>query len=86
MIVTFHLESNSPAVSNIDHPGVFFSSLDQDFRSGGGKFFEFEARVLVGTMFAPHDRENAQLSEIRFPAQDHFDSFVLFLCYAVATD
>ena len=80
MIVALHLEGDCPTIPDIDHTGVFFSRLHENFRSSGRKFLQFESGVLVGTMFAPHHRKNAQLCEIRFSAQDRLDTVVLFLC------
>ena len=38
MIVGFDLERDRPAVTDIDHAGVFFACLHQNVWAGGGKF------------------------------------------------
>jgi hypothetical protein len=32
VIMAFHFESDRPAVTDIDHPGVFFARFDQNVR------------------------------------------------------
>ena len=75
MIVAFYLESDGPAIADVDHAGIFFAGLDQNIRSRGGKFFEFFARILVGAVLAPHDRENSKLGKVRVAPEDGFDAF-----------
>ncbi len=78
MIVALDLEGDGPAVTDIDHAGVFFARFDQDIRSGGRKFFEFLSGILVGAVLAPHNREDAELGEIWFPSEDFLDALEFF--------
>ena len=74
MIVAFDLERDRPAVADIDHAGVFFAGFDQDVWPGGGEFLQLSPRVLVGAVLAPHDREDAELGEVRFAPEDLLDA------------
>ena len=64
MVVTFHFESHRPIIADIDHPGIFLSGPHQHPIATGGKFPQFELRILVGTMLAPHDRKTP--SSVKF--------------------
>ena len=70
VIVRFHLEGDAPAVADVDDAGVFLARLDQHARAGRGKFAQFEPRIFVGAMLAPHDGKDAQLGEIRLALED----------------
>ena len=83
VVVAFDLECDRPAVADVDHAGVFFACLDQNVRAGGRKFFQLSARIFVGAMLAPHDREDPQLGEVRFAAENFFDALVFFRREAV---
>ncbi len=70
------LERDRPPIADVDDPGVFFPCFDQNVWPGGGKFLQLFPRVLVGTMLAPHDRENPELGEVRFAPENFFDPLV----------
>jgi hypothetical protein len=74
MIVALHLECDGPAIADIDDSSVLLARFDENVRAARRKFFEFFARVFIGTVLAPHDRENAELSEVRFASEDFFDA------------
>ena len=78
VIVALDLERDRPAVADIDHAGVFFARPNENVRAGRRKFLQFAPRIFVGAMLAPHDRENPQLGEIRFAAENFLDAFVFF--------
>src|SRR5215510_8281921 len=67
MIVAFHLERHSPAIADVDHSSVFLSRLNQNLRIRRGKLLKFEPGVLVGAMFAPHNRKHP--SSVKFGAR-----------------
>ena len=77
VIVAFDLERNRPAVPDIDHAGIFFARPNENVRPGCRKFFQLAPRIFVGTMLAPHDRENSQLGKIRCASENFHDAFVL---------
>ena len=74
VVVRFHLEGDAPAVADVDHAGVFLARLDQHARAGSGELAQLEPRVLIGAVLAPHDREDAQLGEVRLTAEDGLDA------------
>jgi hypothetical protein len=73
MIVTLHFERDCPAIANIDNSGILFAGFDQNVWAGGGKFFQFFPGIFVRAVFAPHDRENSKLGEVRLATEDFFD-------------
>ena len=76
VIVTFDLERDRPAIADIDNARIFFARLHENVRSGGRKFLQLFARIFVGTMLAPHHRENPELGEVRFAPENFFDALV----------
>jgi len=86
MIVALHLERDGPAVADIHNARIFFAGLDQNIWSGGRKLLQFSLRIFVRAMLAPHDRENSQLSEVRFATEDFLDPLELFRREAVPLD
>jgi hypothetical protein len=83
VIVALDFERDRPAIADIDNTGVFFARFDQNVRPGGGKFLQFFSRIFVRAVLAPHDRENAELGEVRFTPEDFFDALEFFRCKAV---
>ncbi len=77
VIVALHLERHRPAIADIDHARILLARLDEDSRPGCWKFAQLLAGILVGTMLAPHHREDAQLREVRRPPEDRDDALVL---------
>ena len=86
MIVALDFERDCPAVTNVDHTRIFFAGFNQNIWADGWKFFQFFPGIFVRAMFAPHDRENSQLSEVRFATEDFFDPLELFRREAVLLD
>jgi hypothetical protein len=86
MIVRLDLESDRQSIANVNDAGVFFASADEDAGGFGGKSFEKRTRVLIGTMLAPHHREDAQLRVVRLAAQNAFDALILLGGEAVLLD
>src|SRR6516164_8312973 len=76
VIVAFHLERYSPAIADIEHPSVFLSRLNQNLGARRRKLLKFEPRVLIGAMFAPHNRKHPEFSEIRFSVQGALDALI----------
>ena len=54
----FDLEGASPAVADVDDAGVLTGPLYHQL-AARRQPFQMHARGLIGTMLAPHDRENA---------------------------
>ena len=57
--MALHFEGHSPAVTDIDDASILFTRFYQDTGACSRKFSELSARILLGTMFAPHDGEHA---------------------------
>ena len=74
MIVALDLERDRPAVADIDDPRVFLARFDENVRPARRKFLQLAPRIFVGAMLAPHDGENAELGEIRLPAENLLDA------------
>ena len=86
MIVAFDFERDGPAIANIDHAGIFFAGFNQNVRTGGGKFFQFFPRVLVGAMLAPHHREDPELGEVRLASENFLNPLEFVRSKAVLFD
>ena len=86
MIVTFHFERDCPAVANVDDTRIFFAGFHQNIWTDGGKFLQLFPGIFIRAMFAPHDRENSELGEIRFATENFFDPFELFWSKTVLLD
>ena len=74
MIVRLDLERNGEPVADINDAGVFFAGADQDFLRLGWEGFEQWTSVFVGTMLAPHHREDAEFGVVWFAAEDFLDT------------
>ena len=85
VVVAFHLEDGGLPVADIDHAGIFARTADNP-RSLGRQLLQMQPAALVGTMFRPHDREDAQFHEIGLPAQGVQNAFVFFGAEAVLFD
>jgi hypothetical protein len=68
VVVALHLKGNSPTVANVDYAGVLLSGFHEHFRTRRRKLLKLKPRILVGAMFAPHDRKHPKLGKIRVPA------------------
>ncbi len=77
VVVAFHLERHRQTVADVDDAGVLTRPL-QDVGTFGGKIFQIITRALITTVLRPHDRENAELGEVRRMAEDA-DDFLIFL-------
>src|SRR5438094_6877343 len=86
MIVRLDLECDGQSVADVDDAGVFFVRAGEDAFRLGRKSFEQRSGVLVGAMFAPHRRENAQFGVIRFAAEDFPDTREFLRSQAVFFD
>ena len=42
------------------------------------KFFQLESRIFVGAMLTPHDREDPELGEVWFAAEDFLNPLEFF--------
>ena len=83
--MALHLEDTGLAVTDIDDTGILARPLD-DFLARGRKFAQMRARGLVGTVFRPHDRENAQLNHVGRPAHTVEDDGVFLVIDTVFGD
>ena len=86
VVVAFHLEGDAPAVADVDDAGVFLARLDEHARAVGGEFPQFEARVFIRAVLAPHHGEDAQFGEVRRAAEDGLDARVFLGREAVLGD
>jgi hypothetical protein len=83
VVVRLDFESTGPTVSDIDDAGIFSRSL-QDALAARGQPLQMDARGFVGTMFAPHHAEDAELGERWFAfSKKLLDLFVFVRSKAV---
>src|SRR3982074_1912848 len=66
VIVALDFERDCPAVANIDDPGVFFASFNQDIWSARRKFLQFFSRIFVRAVLAPHHGKDSELGKVWF--------------------
>ena len=83
VIVRLHLESDGQIVSDVNDAGVFFSGADHDPVRAGRKGLQQRLGILIGAVFAPHHRENAQFRIGGNTTQYFQDIFVFFRCDSV---
>ena len=83
--MALHLEDHSLAVADVDHAGVLSWAADH-LGAGGGQAAEVFLGGLVGTMFVPHGREDAELGEAGFAAHDVEDALVFVGLDPVGSD
>src|SRR5438477_1176064 len=74
MIVRLNFECDREPVADVDDAGVLLARTDEYFLRPGREGFEQRSGALVGTMLAPHHREDAQLGVIRVAAEDFLDA------------
>ena len=76
VIVAFHLEDRGLAVADVDHAGVLARPLDHPRRLRR-QGLQPLLRGLVGAMLRPHDREDAELGQVRRAPHDPENPAVL---------
>ena len=69
VVVALHLEDGDLAVADVDHARVLARAV-HDPGGLGREFGEVDLRGLVGAVLAPHDREDAELDEVRRAAEN----------------
>src|SRR6185369_15944263 len=77
-----HLEDRRIAVADVDHPGILARALDHPRRLGR-ELLQVNARRFVRAMLRPHDREYAELDEVRLAAERLQDAAVFLVRKAV---
>ena len=85
VVVALDLEHHGEAVADVHDAGVLARAVD-DAGAFGGKLFQVLARALVAAVLRPHDREDAQLGEVRRASQKALDLGVLAVGQAVGVD
>ena len=85
VVVAFHLEDDGVAVADVDDAGVLARAADHPRRLGR-QGLQPLLRRLVRAVLGPHDREDAQLGQVRLAAHDLEDQLVLVGLDAVARD
>ena len=85
MVVALHLEDAGEPVADVDHPRILAGALD-DAAAGGRQAAQMHLGGLVGTVFVPHRREDAELGEARRAADQLQDAGVLVRLEAVFGD
>ena len=68
VVVALHLEDRRVAVADVDHAGILARAADHPRRLGR-KLLQVDARALVAAMLRPHDREDAELDQVRLAAE-----------------
>ena len=86
VIVALHFECHSPAVTDVDNPGILFARTDQHARTIRGEFAQLGLGIFIRTMFTPHHRENAQLGHVGVAPQDGSNAIILLGSDAVFCD
>src|SRR5215211_3609374 len=76
MVVRLHLERDRETVAQIDHARVL-PWAHQHARPLGGQLAQQLARVLVGTVLRPHEREDRELECVRLAPETPDDLLVL---------
>ena len=69
VVVALHLEDRDQTVADVDHARVLARAAHHPGRLGR-KLAEMDLRGFVGAVLAPHHREDAELDQVRRPAQD----------------
>ncbi len=85
MVVAFHLEDDAIAIANVHNTGIFAGALNNT-RAGCRECTQPLLRRLVGTMFIPHGRENAELREAWFASDQVEDTLIFVRLEAVGRD
>ena len=85
VVVALDLEDAGETLADIDDAGVLARPLD-DVGRVGWQGLQPPFRGFVRAVLGPHDREDAEFGEGRFPAHDGEDSLVLFGRQAVPGD
>ena len=76
MVVRLDLERHAQPVAHVDHSGVLLPGGDDDLGRLRGERLEQRPGVFVGAMLTPHHGEDAQLGEVRLPAENLEDVLV----------
>ena len=76
MVVRFDLEDRRQSLADIHRTGVLARAL-QHLRAARRQRLQMDARALVAAVFGPHDREDAELGQVRLAAQKLDDAVVL---------
>jgi len=82
VVVALHLEDRGEllaagAFADVDDAGIFAGAADHPRRLGR-QLFQMEARAFVAAMLGPHDREDAELDEVRL-APNRVQDALIFL-------
>ena len=85
MVVRFDLEDGREAVADVDRAGVLARPL-KHARAFGRQRLQMHARALVAAVLRPHDREQAELGQIRLAADELDDARVFVGRDAVALE
>ena len=83
--MAFHLENNGLAIPDVHDTCVFAGAAD-DLRAFGRQRAQPFLGRLIGTVFVPHGRENAQLGEAGFASDDLQDQLVFIGLEPVRVD
>ena len=69
VVVALHLEDRDQPVADVDHAGILARAADHP-GGLGRELAEVDLRGFVGAVLAPHHREDAELDQVRRPAED----------------
>ena len=85
VVVRLDLEDRRETVADVDGAGVLARPL-QHPRAGSRQLAQMAAGALVAAVLGPHDREDAELGQVRLAAQDVDHPAVLVARQAVRRD
>jgi hypothetical protein len=85
VVVALHLEDRGVAVADVDHPGILARALDHP-RRGRRQLLQMDPARFVRAMLRPHDREDAELDQVRLAPERLYDALIFFVGQAVFGD
>jgi hypothetical protein len=85
VVVALHLEDRGLIVADVDHAGILAGPADHPGR-GRRQLLQVDSRGFVRAMLRPHDREDAELGEVRLAAKRVEDSLIFLRREAVLGD
>ena len=80
--MAFHLEHDRIVITQIDDAGILAGALD-DLRAAGRQRLQPDARGFIRAVLRPHDRKDAEFTDLWFTSQDVEKALVFVALEAV---